>query len=424
MGGFGGNQRATSVETIDITPSSISQIVRSYGNIRTQDNVRVSPQISERVVELYADLGDTVRTGQPLAKLRDTNFRDQVLRDEAQVEQARIALRRDSTEFARAERLYERELISDADLDNARVSLLSSQTNLRSARASLTQSRENLLFTTITSPIDGVITRRNISTGDLASSGSVAFEISNLVGYEMRVFLPLADRRLIRNGQSATIRMSGERQHSATGVVSRISPELDPVTGLAEVVISLVDIDGDILPGSLAEAAVTVRTNEDAIVIPRSAMVENVQTVLDPESNSIRIDRTFNVFVARGDTIAELRPLETGLQQGDRIEVLGGVSRGERIIVTGQGGLEDGSRIRVTGRSRGEEPRRVQRDGNQERNIDNLPPEVQERIRQARGEGSGATADTQAQRSDGAENRPQRQQGSGEGQQRQRNQNQ
>lgn len=415
-------QRATSVETIDIVPSSISQIIRSYGNIRTQDNVRVSPQISERVVQLYADLGDTVRAGQPLAKLRDTNVRDQVLRDEAQLEQARIALRRDSTEFARAQRLFDRELISESDLDNARVSLLSSQTNVRSARAALTQSRESLQFTTITSPVDGVITRRNISVGDLASTGSVAFEISNLVGYEMRVFVPLADRRLIRNGQASTIRLSGERQPTATGIVSRISPELDPITGLAEVVISLVDIQGDVLPGSLAEAAVTVRTNENSIVIPRSAMVENVQTVLDPESNTIRIDRTFNVFVARGDSIAELRALETGLEQGDRIEVLSGVSRGERIIVTGQGGLENGSRIRVTGRSRGDVPQRVERDRNQERNIDNLPPEVQERIRQARAEGGGSP-DAQRQRPQNTE-RPQGQANTGEGQQRQRNQNQ
>lgn len=349
---FGGMQRATTVETTEIERTSISQIVRAFGTVRTQDNVRVTPQISERLTSIHADLGDTVSQGQLLAKLRDVNFIDQVKRDRAQLEQARLAVSRDSLELVRAEALYERNLISNAELQNIQVAYQNSRASLESARAALTQSRENLGFTEVRSPVNGVVTRRNISPGDLASSGAPMFEIANLLGYEMRVFLPLADRRMVRIGQDASIRLTGERIPTAKGVVSRISPELDPVTGLAEVVISLTDLADEMLPGSLAEASVTVRTNPSSIVIPRAAMVENVQTILDPESNTIRLDRTFAAFVAVGDTIASLRQLETGLQQGDRIEVLSGLNEGEQLIITGQGGLEDSSRIRLTGRSR------------------------------------------------------------------------
>jgi RND family efflux transporter MFP subunit len=349
---FGGMQRATTVEATEIERSSISQLVRAYGTVRTQDNVRVTPQISERITSIHADLGDTVSQGQLLVRLRDVNFLDQVKRDRAQVEQARLAINRDSLELARAETLYERNLISNSELQNALVSFQNSRASLESARAALTQSTENLGFTEVRSPVNGVVTRRNISPGDLASSGAAIFEIANLLGYEMRVFLPLADRRLVRIGQDVNIRLTGERIPSAVGVVSRISPELDPVTGLAEVVISIVDTGAEILPGSLAEASVTVRTNPSSIVIPRGAMIENVQTILDPESNTIRLDRSYAAFVAVGDTVASLRQLETGLMQGDRVEVLSGLSEGEKLIITGQGGLEEGSRIRLTGRSR------------------------------------------------------------------------
>lgn len=351
QGGFDRSQfqRGTSVQVTDIQRSSISDVVRAYGNIQSQDQVRISPQISERVSRIHADLGDTVRVGSLLAELRDINFVDQVRRDESQLRQARSAVVRDSLEFARAQSLFERDLASSSELENARVGYQTSISQYESARAALTQSRENLQFTLVRSPVDGVITSRTISPGDLASTGSVMFEISNLVGYEMRLFLPLTDRRKVRNNHEVNIRLTGEQHHSARGVVSRISPGLDPITGLAEVVVSLTDTDSLILPGSLGEASIIVQTNPESIVVPRNALVENVQTVLDPETNTIRINRGYNAFIAQGDSVAVLRELELGLQQGDRIEVLSGLSEGDRLIITGQGGLENNSRINVAG---------------------------------------------------------------------------
>lgn len=342
-------QRGTSVQVTDISRSSISDIVRGFGTIQAQDQVRVSPQISERVSSIHADLGDTVRVGTVLARLRDVTILDQVRRDERQLEQARSAVSRDSLEFTRAQTLFDRNLISSAEMEASRVSYLNAQAQYEAARASLTQSRESLAFTEVRSPVNGVVTRRSISPGDVASVGSVIYEISNLAGYEIRLFLPLQDRRRVRLNQTVDIRLSGEAHHSARGVVSRISPGLDPVTGLAEVVISLTDMRDFILPGSLAEASIVVQTNPQSIVIPRNALVENVQTILDPETNTIRINRGFNAFVAQGDTIAVIRELELGLQQGDRVEVVSGLREGDRLIVTGQAGLENNSRIRVAG---------------------------------------------------------------------------
>ncbi len=352
-------QRGTSVQVTDISRSSISEIVRGFGTIQAQDQVRVSPQISERVSSIHADLGDTVQVGTKLAQLRDVTILDQVRRDERQLEQARSAVSRDSLEFTRAQTLFDRNLISSSEMEASRVSYLNAQAQYESARAALTQSRENLAFTEVRSPVNGVVTRRSISPGDLASVGTVIYEISNLAGYEIRLFLPLQDRRRVRLNQTVDIRLSGEAHHSARGVVSRISPGLDPVTGLAEIVISLTEMRDLILPGSLAEASIVVQTNPESLVIPRNALVENVQTILDPETNTIRINRGFNAFVTQGDSIAVLRELELGLQQGDRVEVVSGLNEGDRLIVTGQAGLEDNSRIRVAGTRAPQPPREI-----------------------------------------------------------------
>lgn len=349
-------QRATSVEVIDINREPINRQIRSYGNVRAQESVTVVPQVSERVTSIHADLGDTVQAGQLLARLRDVTFTDQVRRDQAQLEQARIALERDSTSFARSRELYSRELISSSEFDNARSTWLNSRANYESVSASLTQSRENLANSEIRSPVRGVVTRRNISPGDLASGGQPAFELANLVGYEVRLFVPLQDRRRLRIGQRSDIRVSGEREYTARGIVARISPELDPVTGLSEIVITITGHDNSLFPGALTEVHTTVETRSSAIVIPRVALVENVQTLIDPESNTIRLERTFSAFVTRGDSIAVRRDLELGIEQGDRIEVTSGLSDGERLIITGQASLENESRIRVSGMQRGTQP--------------------------------------------------------------------
>ena len=349
QGGFGGfgARGATSVETQDVTLKPIAEQVRSYGTIKAQDVIAITPQTNNRITDFYADLGDTVRTGQLLAKINDKTFRDQLSQAEAQVEQARIAVMRDSADFYRQQQLSEKDLTSDAELQIAEVNYLSSLATLESAKASLTQAQENFGFTEVRAPVHGVIISRTGEEGDLATTGTPIFEIANLVGYETRVFLPVQDWRFVKIGQKVRLRVSNEAGVSAEGTISRKSPQLDATTGLGEVVITLTNTGPSIYPGVLTESVIDIVNKPSAVVIPRSALVEKVETVVEPESNTISLDKSYSVFVSVGDTVAQLRPLELGIEQGDKIEVVGGLRPGEKIIVTGQSSLQDGAKIRV-----------------------------------------------------------------------------
>jgi hypothetical protein len=97
----------------------------------------------------------------------------------------------------------------------------------------------------------------------------------------------------------------------------------------------------------LMESRITLRTNENTIVIPRAPLVERVETYIEPETNTIQLRRTYSVFVTQGDTIAVRRDLTLGLEQGDRVEVLSGLNEGDRLIVTGNRNLNNNSRIRL-----------------------------------------------------------------------------
>lgn len=340
-------QQATSVETITVNRQDISNQIRSFGNIKAKDIVEITPQVSNRVTKIHVDLGDSVRQGEPLAKIYDVPFKDQYNQALANLEQSRATFQRDSLQFERQKKLYERDLISSTEFDNARATYQNSKAQLQASRANLTQSKENLENTVVRSPVFGVVLSRNISEGDVATTGQVAFEIANLTGYETRVYLPYEEWRAVNVGQQVTFRVSNQRETSAKGRVSRISPRLDPTTGLGEVVITITETGNSIFQGVLVESIINVETREEAIVVPRSALVENVQTLIEPESNTIQITRNYSAFIVENDSVAVKRDLELGIEQGDRVEIISGLQAGDQIVVTGQNSLEDSSKVRI-----------------------------------------------------------------------------
>jgi RND family efflux transporter MFP subunit len=333
----------------DVELGVISEQIRAYGSVKAQDNVQVTAQVTERIVRILADLGDRVQAGQSLAKLNDTAFREQMTRDQAQMEQAKIAMERDSLALSRATDLFSRNLTSQAEFDNARALAASSRAQYRSAVAAYTQSAQNMRYTEVRAPVSGYISKRNLAVGDIAGGGQALFELSNSGGYEVRLFLTMADWNNAKVGQSVELRLSNAADAGANGVITRISPQLDATTGLGEVVVSINNRSASVQPGALVEARINVTTKSGVVVIPRSALVENVQTVIQPESNVIRLERTFAAFVTQGDTLALRRTLQLGVQQGDRIEILSGLEPGDKLIITGQSGLEDGAKVRVSG---------------------------------------------------------------------------
>lgn len=346
-GGGGNGDRVTSVETQAVNLQPIADQVRSFGTIKAQDVISITPQVSNRITRFYVDLGDTVRQGQLLAKINDATFRDQLLQAEAQVAQSKIAVTRDSAAYYRVLTLQDRDLTSAAEVETAQAAYQSSVASYEAAKASLTQARENFNFTEVRSPVRGVIISRTGEEGDIANASQPIFEVANLVGYESRVFLPVQDWRFVKIGQRVKLRVSNENNATAEGVISRKSPQLDPTTGLGEVVIALTNTGPSIYPGVLTESIIDIDFKPQAVVVPRSALVEKVETVVEPESNTISLDRTYSVFVSVGDTVAELRPLQLGIEQGDKIEVLSGLRPGDNIVVTGQASLKDGGKIRV-----------------------------------------------------------------------------
>lgn len=355
-------RRVVSVELTPVTRGPITDEIKTYSTIKAADIVPVTPQVSNRITEILVDIGDQVRQGQVLARIYDATFRDMVQRDQASVRQSQLVLTRDSSNYVRQKQLFEKQLVSAADFQAAETQYHSARAALEGSIASLTQNQESLANSVIRSPVNGVVLRRNVSVGTVAGGGTPAFEIANTTGLESRLYIPVRDWERARVGQEVSFRLSGDTRIAAKGRVSRISPQVDPITGLGEVVVSLTDRGDGIYQGALTEAVITVSTKENVIVIPRSSMVENVQTVIEPESNTIRLNRTYSAFVVN-DSTAIRRQLTLGLQMGDKIEVLAGLQEGDKLVTTGLNNLDDNTPVRVSQVAQPVAPDRIVREG-------------------------------------------------------------
>jgi hypothetical protein len=196
-----------------------------------------------------------------------------------------------------------------------------------------------------------VVVNRNLEEGDIAPTGQPLLEVSGFIGLETRVNLPIQDWERVEIGQPVTFALSNAPNIKGEGVVSRISPRLNEMTGLGEVVINITDGKLNRYLGALTRVGIDVVTRSQTLTIPRSAMVENVQTRIDPESNSIELSRSYSTFLVQDDTLALRRELTLGVTQGNRVEILEGLNEGDEIVITGQSGLADSAFVNVASTS-------------------------------------------------------------------------
>ena len=398
--------------TIDverIERRSLEAVVSATGTIEPQLSVDISSSVMGRVTHLAVNEGDRVADGQFLLQIDPESLQSAVNRNEAllgaaesSVEQARVAvegarvnleLARDTLE--RKTELWELELISREEYDQARrelelretefearqVEVETARQRIRQERATLESAEYNLEQVTITSPIDGVITRRSIEEGEtvvigtMNNPGTVLMTIADFSILEAHVEVDETDIPSVRLGQTAVITIDALPDTTYPGHVTEIGNSPIQGGGLGtsqatnfEVVVTL---DGDVpgvRPGFTATADIqtAVRTNVVAVPI-QSTTVREVTLDADgrmvrpaPEGGAAvasaaqldvaeRTEETEGVFVVR-DERAWFVPLETGIA-GDRyFEVISGLDAGDQVAIGPfevVRTLEDGDPVRV-----------------------------------------------------------------------------
>lgn len=348
-GGRGGSTGPLSVEVGTVRRARIAQELTVVGNLIGETTVSVAPRAAGRLEEVYVRLGDRVGRGQRIAKIEDFELVEQIKQQQAAQEVSQATIRQREADLAlaktnldRTKSLVERQISAKQVLDDNEARYQSAQAQLDLARAQALQSKArldelniNLGNTIITSPVNGFIARRLVDPGASVGQNAPVVEVVDISRVRMIANVVEKDLKQLQTGDSTRVQVDAFPGETFTGRIARVSPVLDPQTRTAPIEVEIPNPSFRLKPGMYARVGITLRTLEDALVVPATAMVDlgGRRGVFQPLSDS-----------------AVFRAVQVGSEQGELVEILGGLTEGAEVITTGSGQLRDGDRITIAGR--------------------------------------------------------------------------
>ena len=315
---------------VESKQQQVSLNIRSTGTVHARETAVVSAQVVGRIQQVLVREGDSVRAGQTMVVLDDAALRASANQAEAGVKAAQdeqAAAQTDATLAAstleRYRQLQTEKSVSPQEMDevaqragaaSARLEAVRAQTE--AARAQESGAHTMLGYSRLVAPFAGVVTARMADPGTLASPGVPLLQVDQAGALQLQATVDESAIGAIHKGMKAQVAIDGTSSADITGTVAEIDPAADPASHSF-----LVKID---LPSSSQLRAGMYGTAEfangvrQAIVVPRSAVVSRGSLVC--------------AYVLDANGIAQLRYLTLGAQQGNLVEVLSGISPGEKLV--------------------------------------------------------------------------------------------
>lgn len=358
------------VRTDIVSKRTITQKVNAIGNIHPETEVKISSEASGEIIALPVMEGDTVKKGQLLAKIRPDIIETQLEQYQAalnasktDIDYQKSTLERAEYEFNRVKKLYDKEYIAKQELDRAKTILDQSRSQYQNSlaryeqsKASLKQIKQNASRTTITSPIDGIVTSLNIEVGEkvlgtVQNMGTEMMRISDLSVMNTKVDVDENDIVLISVGDTANIEIDAFPDKIFKGIVKEIghSAKLtaqvsqDQVTNF-EVKVRFINIDPKMRPGMSCNIDIETDTHYDVIAVPLQSVTVRLGMRNPEDENQTKISKVNSkngrnnnrpqsiVFLVDGDRVNSAI-VETGISDEGFIEIKTGLKVNEEIVI-------------------------------------------------------------------------------------------
>ena len=266
------------LETAPAVRIAIRNSVTATGTVEPVTEVEVGTQVSGIIDKLYADYNDVVKAGQLIAEMDKVTL-------QAELESAQAELAASETEYeyqlknyTRTRTLHEKELVSDAEYDQALYLYEKAHNAYRQSQASIVKVKRNLGYATITSPIDGVVISRAVEEGQTVAAGfetPTLFTIANDLT-RMRVIADVdeADIGQVADGQRVEFTVDAYPDDTFAGTVEQVRLEATTESSVVtyEVVITAHNPELKLKPGLTANVTVYTLEKEDALAVPTKAL--------------------------------------------------------------------------------------------------------------------------------------------------------
>jgi RND family efflux transporter MFP subunit len=357
------------VGVIEVSRHPISRDLTLSSELVPFQEIDVFAKESGYVSKLLVDYGSRVRTGQLLAVLEIPELQIQLDQDRASIKSVSDEVTNAEHQLSRIEAQHQvlhlqyqrfasvaqskpglvaqqevdevqgRDLAAESQVEAARSSVEAAKSNLIASQAKLARDQAIYGYSRITAPFDGIVTQRYANLGMLLASGTntstQAMPVVRLSQVDrFRLVIPVSENyvRYVRIGDPLVVRVPSLNK-IYPGEVTRFSSDVHDATRTMHTEVDIPNKDNQLIPGLYAEATLTLNRSPNALTIPVQA--------IDRESN-----RT-TVAIVNAQGRVEIRPVTIGMETESEVEIVSGLSEGDRVIATERAGLNPGQTVRT-----------------------------------------------------------------------------
>jgi HlyD family secretion protein len=357
-----------SVQAAAVKTQTIEDEISTDAILYPHDQAAIVPKLTGPIKKFYVTRGSRVHAGEVLATIEDSDLKGALTESQGAYQQAEATynsasqsaerdLKIAKEQFEAAQSVYDARVslfkqgaAAQKDVQDARIALSQAsnqynlaqkQYNLKSAEGQLTSAKGKLAsaqaqvaYSTIVSPIDGVVTDRPFFPGETPPAGSPILTVMDLSRVVARAYLTAAQAAQLHLGDTASL-IAQNSDTAIEGKVTVVSPALDPNSTTVQVWVEAANPGGRLKPGSTVGLKIIARTVKEALVVPAEAVL----TASDG-SNA--------VMIIGNDQIAHRAAVKTGIRQGGEVQVVSGLKAGDQVVTQGAYGLSDGAKVTIS----------------------------------------------------------------------------
>ncbi|HWM93375.1 MAG TPA: efflux RND transporter periplasmic adaptor subunit [Thermoanaerobaculia bacterium] len=275
-----GNEEAANAAPPEIVlgPADVAVVARGEvstgpalsGTLTAQDQATVRAEVSGSVTGALVEPGEQVRRGQTLARLEADALGDALTSALAAVTTARSALALAQREEERQRALVQVGAVAERNVETARQQTAAARSALAQAQAQLASAQAQLGETRVTSPLDGVVSEKTVSAGDVVQPGTALYTIVDPSSLELEASIPAERLSTIHPGAPVEFRVNGFPGRTFRGRITRINPSADPATRQVRVYAEIPN-EGDLVAGLFAEGRVESQS-QLGLILPEEAI--------------------------------------------------------------------------------------------------------------------------------------------------------
>ena len=338
----------TAVQTYTVKTQSFTRTRAYVGNVSASKSVKVIPLASERILKFPWENGDFIQEGEIIAEIRNEVSKKGVDALNAQLRSVDAQLKAAERESARVKSMYESNIVSRQNYDQAMDGVTTLKATREQIQASIQQSRMGLDYAKVVAPISGVVSQKSSEVGDIASSAMPLCVLLDLTTLKVTLNVNEEDTSYLQLGQDVKLRFDAYPGEVVTAKITRILPYVNTTSRTNTVEAEFSNVKNEVTgqykfkPGMYTRAEIGLKTTTDAIVVPPIALI------LEPELlvQQVAGETLRRVFVLKSDSTVESRIVKVGEQNGDIVQVYEGLNAGDKLIIRGQHSLRDGDKVR------------------------------------------------------------------------------